>query len=88
MTQAIINYELFWQSKITLSIRVDGLPGQQFLMLEGRSTPVWATSGGLLHSVCVSSSMKQLNAASLSAAMLHLLHKLDREVEVATPMGG
>lgn len=88
VTQAIINYELLWQCKIILNTHVDGLPGEQFLMLEAIAIPVEKVSGVPLHLVSVSSTMKQLNAASLSAATLHLLHKLDREVEVAKPMAG
>lgn len=88
VTQAIINYELLWQCRITLSIHVDGLPEEQFLMLEGVAVPMEEAGGAPLHSACVSSTMKQLNATSLSAAAIHLLHKLDREIEVAKPMAG
>lgn len=87
VTQALVNFEEFWDCSITLSIRADGSPGAKFLMLEGKAEPRNSTVGVVLHSVCVSTSMRQLNAGSLSAAMLNLLHKLDREVEIAKPMG-
>lgn len=86
MTQAIINYELLWQCKITLAILLDGSDGAQWLMVEGMAEPRADCNLGLLHSVYVSSTMRGLNATTLSAAMLHLLHKLDREIEVAKPM--
>jgi len=87
VTQALVNYELLWQCRITLSILLDGSDGVSYLMVEGKAEfKEWET-GGVLHSVCVSSTMRQLNATTLSAAMLHLLHKLDREIEVARPLG-
>ncbi len=87
MTQAIINYELLWGCKITLSIRVDGLIGAQWLTVEGKAEPVPELSQGLLHSVCVVTTMRALNVTELASAYLAVLHKLDREVGVATPMG-
>ena len=87
VTQAIINYELLWGCRICLNIHVDGFHGRQFLLVEGMAVQTPDSPGGLLHSVSVSASMRSLNVTTLEAAFLAVLHKLDREVEVATPMG-
>lgn len=88
VTQALVNYERFWQCQITLSIHLDGSDGVRIMMLEARADPTNDTNSGLLHSVLVSASMRSLNAVTLSAAILNVLHKLDREVEVSKPLGG
>lgn len=87
VTQAIVNYELLWQCRITLSIHLDGSDGVRYLMVEAKAEFNLESSGVPLHSVCVTSTMRQLNVQTLSAAMLNLLHKLDREIEVVKPLG-
>ena len=87
VTQALVNYERFWGCQITLSIHLDGSNDVRVMMLEARADPTNNSNSGLLHSVLVSASMRSLNAVTLSAAILNVLHKLDREVEVAKPMG-
>lgn len=83
VTQALVGYEHFWQSKIILSIQLSGESGVKVLMLEGKVTPREEGESARFKSVYLSVLMRGLNATTLSAAFLNLLHRLDREVELS-----